>query len=78
MTKKEKVSEIIGAREVVKGIENGVVKKVLVASNCPDFILKKMEKHSSKVTIERFSGDQAQLGTKVGKPFPVAVVGYSE
>lgn len=75
---KKQSTEIIGTREVIKAIKNGVVKKVLIASNCPEFIIKQFENMKSGVVIEKFAGDQSQLGTKVGKPFPIAVVGYTE
>lgn len=75
---KKTQTEIIGAREVEKAIVHGIVKKVMFADNCPDFILKKIEKYGDKISMEKFDGDQKQLGTKVGKPFPVAVVGFTE
>ena len=46
----------------------------------PDFLLKRIKDatkfNESSVEIVGFAGDQAELGTKIGKPFPVALVGY--
>ncbi len=61
----------IGIKEVVNGIKNNKIKTVVVASNCPDFLKEKL-----KIKFDVFQGDQQQLGTSLGKPFPVAVVGY--
>ena len=71
MAKKEE-QIVIGSREIEKKIKEGGIEKVIVARNCPDKIIKKL----SGVEIEKFSGDEKQLGIKIGKPFPVAVVGY--
>lgn len=65
---------VIGAREIAKAVKEGRIKKVVIASNCPDFLLSKL----GNVAIERFDGNQKQLGTKLGKPFAVAMVGYDE
>ena len=66
-----KDSGVIGVREIVKDINSGKIKRVIVAKNCPEFLKDKI-----KVKIEIFDGDQQQLGTKLGKPFPVAMIGY--
>jgi len=72
----------IGAREVVKAINGGSVRKVVLASNCPEFLEKRIldatKFNESGVEILKFTGDQSDLGTKIGKPFPVALVGYSQ
>jgi len=68
---------IIGTREVLKAIERGEVKKVIIASNAPDWIREKLEKAAKEkgVEIEHFSGDEERLGTRFGKPFPIACAG---
>ena len=66
---------VIGAREIVKSINSGKVKSVIIASNCPENLIAKL---SAGVDIKRFDGDEHQLGIKLGKPFPVAMVGYAE
>jgi len=75
MSEIEKLPEgeaTIGARQVTKGVKEGNIKTVVVASNCPDFLLKKVE----EANIQKFAGNQKELGTKLGKPFPVAMAGY--
>jgi ribosomal protein L30E len=69
-------SGTIGAREIAKGIKAGKIKHIVIASNCPDFLLARLNEFKSNVKIEAFGDDEAQLGTKLGKPFPVAMVGY--
>ena len=70
--KEEKMT--IGVREIGKAIKNGKVKKVVVAKNCPQNLIEKL----GSVKVEIFDGDQTQLGTKLGKPFPVAMVGFKD
>ena len=75
MAAKSKDSKmIIGAKEIAKGVKNGTIKKVVVAKNCPKSAAEKL----GNVKIDMFEGDQTQLGTKLGKPFPVAMVGFSD
>ena len=64
----------LGFREIVKAIKAGKVKKVVVAKNCPKGMVEKL----GNVQIEIFEGDQTQLGTKLGKPFPVAMAGFKD
>ena len=64
---------VIGTREIVKSINSGKVKSVIVASNCPNSLVSKLPEN---VDVKRFEGDQHQLGIKLGKPFSVAMVGY--
>ena len=64
----------LGFREIMKGIKTGRIKKVVVARNCP----KNMTDKLGNVAVEVFEGDQAQLGTKLGKPFAVAMVGFKD
>ncbi len=64
---------IIGPREIAKAITAGKVKTVVAANNCPAALI---EKISSKVTVQIFDGNQKEMGTKLGKPFYVAIVGY--
>lgn len=64
---------MIGTREILKSISAGKVRHVVFAANCPSFIMEKIPK---EVRTEIFDGDQKQLGTKLGKPFAIAAVGY--
>lgn len=65
---------IIGPREIAKAIDAGKVKTVIAAKNCPLGLIEKMK--SKKVKVEVFEGNEKELGTKLGKPFHVAIVGY--
>ena len=65
---------IIGAKEISRGVKSCAIKKVIVAKNCPKSATAKL----GNVKIDVFEGDQTQLGTKLGKPFPVAMVGFSD
>lgn len=68
---------IIGTREIMKAMEKGEIEKVIVASNAPEEIKQKLFDVAQKknVTVEE-DGDEIKLATKVGKPFPIAAVGY--
>lgn len=67
---------VIGSREIAKAAKAGKIKRVIIANNCPDFLLNKLK--NENVAIERFDGNQKLLGTKLGKPFAVAMAGYDE
>lgn len=65
---------VIGKREIGAAIKAGKVKTVIIANNCPGFLVQTL----GKVKVEKFAGNQRELGTKLGKPFPVAMVGYAD
>jgi len=65
---------IIGIREIVKAIEKGKVKNVIAANNCPVELIDRIKEKG--VEIDIFVGDEQRLGTALGKPFPIAMVGY--
>lgn len=66
---------IIGIREISKAGKAGKIKSIVVASNCPMQLFEKIREIEG-LSFSKFDGDEAQLGTKLGKPFPVAMVGY--
>ena len=68
---------VIGANEVIKSIKGGRVKRVIIAKNCPQVLIGRLEL-AGKVTIEIFDGDQKELGIRFGKPFPIAVAGFEK
>ncbi|MBI4170323.1 MAG: ribosomal L7Ae/L30e/S12e/Gadd45 family protein [Candidatus Aenigmarchaeota archaeon] len=72
ITKLPEKKGLIGAREIAAAIKTGKIKRVVIANNCPDFLVQRLE----KVKVEKFEGSQRELGTKLGKPFAVAMVGY--
>jgi ribosomal protein L30E len=63
---------IIGAKAIIKKINSGKVKEVVVANNCPASLIKKV----SGATVKEFDGNEKELGTKLGKPFPIAMAGF--
>lgn len=76
MEKTSKLPEqkgIIGTREIAKAVKIGKVKRIIVAKNCPEDLIKKID---DGIFMQMFDGNQKELGTKLGKPFPVAMVGY--
>lgn len=74
MAAKKDIKIIIGVKEIANGVKSGSIKKVVVAKNCPKSVAAKL----GNVKIDVFEGDQTQLGTKLGKPFPVAMVGFTD
>ena len=78
MDKLPEQTAVIGTKEVIKAAKAGKVKLIIAASNCPQFLKDKVtgSEIGGKVEMKQFSGDQAGLGTRLGKPFPVAVVGF--
>ncbi len=66
---------IIGIKSILKKSKEGKIVRIVVASNCPQELLDKVLK-VKKVEIENFDGDQRKLGTSIGKPFPIAMIGY--
>ncbi|HLD83578.1 MAG TPA: ribosomal L7Ae/L30e/S12e/Gadd45 family protein [archaeon] len=63
---------VIGTKEIVKGIAAGKIKEVIVASNCPEELVKKL----GKAQVRIFEGTERELATKLGKPFLVAMAGF--
>ncbi len=70
------MSYIIGPREIKKAIKSGSVTSVIAAKNCPKSLIESINKEG--IEVKMFQGDQKDLGTHIGKPFPVAVVGTSK
>ena len=68
-------SAVIGLRQIAKGVKQGDLKKVVVASNCPEWLIEKI-KAAGSVELFRFSSDEREFGTRLGKTFPVAAAGY--
>ena len=65
----------IGAREISKKIAEGRIKSVVVAKNCPKTLIERLPRNAQ---VKVFDGNENELGTKIGKPFPVSMVGYEE
>ena len=67
---------VVGAREIAKAAKEGKIRHIIIASNCPDFLVARLEGTGAR--IERFDGDEQQLATKLGKPFPIAMAGFED
>ncbi|MBA3043856.1 50S ribosomal protein L30e [archaeon] len=60
----------MGFEQTKKYLEKGVVKMVIVSSNCP--YTEHIKKHS--VPVHKYSGSNMELGAACGKPFPISVI----
>lgn len=74
---------LIGTRTVIKALKTGSVKSVIIATNTPDNVKKDLQHYASTADtpLHNFNGTGKQLGTFLGKPFPVstlAIAGESE
>ena len=67
---------IIGLKSIAKVAKDKKLSRIVVASNCPKELIDKVTSASKSVKVEKFDGDQRKLGTSIGKPFPVAMIGY--
>lgn len=68
---------VIGSKRTLDMVKLGKVKYVVIASNVPEEIKQDIEYYAklSDVKIIRFPGTNRDLGTTIGKPFAIAVVG---
>jgi large subunit ribosomal protein L30e len=70
--KKGKV--VIGARQVVKSVQNGSAKLVVLASNCPS-------EWKDRIGLEdcvEYEGNGVELGVACGKPFSISALAIIE
>lgn len=67
---------IIGSSKIAKEIKKGRIKSVVIANNTPIVIIEKFQKKG--IVVKMFSGNEKALATKIGKPFPIAAIGYEE
>lgn len=64
----------IGSKETIKNNEE--MEKVILASNTPQEIVKKItDKLSDEAEVVTFEGSNKELGSVCGKPFNVTTVG---
>ena len=68
---------IIGSRKTLKYVKLGKVKVVVAASNLPPDLRSDLEYYAklSNIPIIYFPGTNRDLGTVIGKPFSVAMMG---
>ena len=63
---------IIGDNRTVDAAENGSAKMVVLASNCPADIKKKVQE--TNVPVLEYEGTSVELGPVCGKPFTIAAM----
>jgi len=63
---------IIGANRTVDAATNGSAKMVILASNCPEEIKKKVQE--TNVPVLEYEGTSVELGPVCGKPFTIAAM----
>ncbi|MDQ1274783.1 MAG: large subunit ribosomal protein L30e [Euryarchaeota archaeon] len=63
---------IIGANRTVDAAADGSAKMVVLASNCPEDIKKKVQETS--VPVLEYEGTSVELGPVCGKPFTIAAM----
>ena len=71
---------IIGSRKTLKYVKLGRVKVVVAASNLPTDLKSDLEYYArlSGIPIVVFPGTNYDLGTAIGKPFSVAMLGIMD
>ena len=78
ISKLEKEKKIVyGFEKTKKGLENGKIKEVCIASNCPSEMLAELEKYAklSKAKITKFKHNSEELGGACRKPFSITIIG---
>lgn len=63
-----------GLRSMHKCLKSGKVRLVVLANNCPDRSIKRVQ----GVRVYDFPGTSAELGTACGKPFPISALAILE
>ncbi len=73
----EKGKVIMGSKVVIKKLNNSLIKKIFIASNCKEEIKQDIEKLAklSSVEIVNLEMKNNELGTFCRKPFHISVVG---
>ncbi|MEM3126768.1 MAG: ribosomal L7Ae/L30e/S12e/Gadd45 family protein, partial [Candidatus Woesearchaeota archaeon] len=69
---------IIGTDRVLKGLRQNSLKKVFVASNCPQRLSKDIDYYAglNKVEVIKLIQQNEELGTICKKPFSISVLGF--
>ncbi|KUK04890.1 MAG: large subunit ribosomal protein L30e [Methanosarcinales archaeon] len=67
---------LLGSKQSLKAVSAGNAKLVVVASNCPPSVKRRLEE--ANVPIIRFDGTGVDLGTVCGKPFAIAALAIVE
>jgi large subunit ribosomal protein L30e len=64
---------LLGAKETTRALKNNKVKLVIVATNCKRSYRIEINKYS-KVPVYEFDGNNLELGSACGKPFPISSI----
>ncbi|RLJ03291.1 MAG: hypothetical protein DRP11_01120 [Candidatus Aenigmatarchaeota archaeon] len=75
------IREILKKKGVVIGFKETVKKKkdiesVVVSKDCPEHLRERLK--SLRFNIEEFDGNSIYMGSALGKPFNVAVIGVKK
>ncbi|MGB9929382.1 MAG: 50S ribosomal protein L30e [Methanosarcina sp.] len=63
---------ILGANKTIDAAADGSAKMVVVASNCPEEIKKKIQ--ATEIPVLEYEGTSVELGPVCGKPFTIAAM----
>jgi large subunit ribosomal protein L30e len=63
---------IVGANRTIDAAANGSAKMVVLASNCPEDIKKKIQ--ATDIPVLEYEGTSVDLGPVCGKPFTIAAM----
>lgn len=76
----EKRKAIIGADRVLKELYKNNLKKVFVASNCPQRLSKDVDYYAglNKIEVVKLAQQNEELGVICKKPFSISVLGFSK
>ncbi|MFP4118121.1 MAG: ribosomal L7Ae/L30e/S12e/Gadd45 family protein [Candidatus Woesearchaeota archaeon] len=68
---------VVGTEQVLKGIRDKSIKKVVLSSNVPEDIKDDIEKYTSLtgIPVEKLSMDNEELGTFCKRKFHISVLG---
>ena len=63
---------ILGANRTIDAAADGSAKMVVLASNCPEEIKKKVQ--ATNIPVLKYEGTSVELGPVCGKPFTIAAM----
>lgn len=63
---------IVGANRTIDAAADGSAKMVVLASNCPEDIKKKIQ--ATNIPVLEYEGTSVELGPVCGKPFTIAAM----
>ena len=68
---------VIGKQQTMKLLKQGKIKKVYLASNCPDDFVQEVKHYSqlAKAVVVKLNRPNDELGIFCKKPFSVSVLG---